>query len=198
MDLFCSDLQLNISPSYLRPGFAFGGPCLGKDLRELLHLARMNGVELPLLTGAMTSNEITVSDVVNRVTGSTRTGDTIALLGLSFKVMSDDLRESPNVELAERLVGKGYEVRIHDPVVRPSQLIGTNRQFVESRLPHLQRFMSDTASQALADAKLAVVSSSDPGVIEALETSPPPRIIDLVGRLGLKVEAIEGYEGVGW
>jgi GDP-mannose 6-dehydrogenase len=198
MELFCSDTQLNISPSYLRPGFAFGGPCLGKDLRELLHLARMNGVELPLLTGTMSSNEITVSDVVNRVTGCTRTGDTIALLGLSFKVMSDDLRESPNVELAERLVGKGYEVRIHDPVVKPSQLIGTNRQFVESRLPHLQRFMSDTASQALAEAKLAVVSSSDPGVIEALESSPPPRIIDLIGRLGRNVEAIEGYEGVGW
>jgi GDP-mannose 6-dehydrogenase len=198
MELFCSDTQLNISPSYLRPGFAFGGPCLGKDLRALLHLARMNGVELPLLTGTMSSNEITVSDVVNRVTGYTRTGDTIALLGLSFKVMSDDLRESPNVELAERLVGKGYEVRIHDPVVKPSQLIGTNRQFVESRLPHLQRFMSDTAGQALAEAKLAVVSSSDPGVIEALESSPPPRIIDLIGRLGRNVEATEGYEGVGW
>ena len=146
MEIFCTDKQLNISPSYLRPGFAFGGPCLGKDLRELLHLARMNGVELPLLAGTMSSNEMTVSGVVNRITSWTRPGDKVALLGLSFKVMSDDLRESPNVELAERLVGKGYELRIHDPVVKPSQLIGTNRQFVESRLPHLQQFLSDTAA----------------------------------------------------
>jgi GDP-mannose 6-dehydrogenase len=198
MDVFCSDLQLNISPSYLRPGFAFGGPCLGKDLRELLHLARSNSIELPLLAGTITSNEITLDNVVKRVTSLARTGDTVALLGLSFKVSSDDLRESPNVELAERLVGKGYEVRIHDPVVKPSQLIGTNRQFVESRLPHLQRFLSDSAALALKGADIAVVSSSDPGVVEALEVSPPPRIIDLVGRLGPNVEALDGYEGVGW
>ena len=198
MDIFCSDSQLNISPSYLRPGFAFGGPCLGKDLRELLHLARMNGVDLPVLSGTITSNEMTVSNVVNRITSATPTGAVVALLGLSFKVSSDDLRESPNVELAERLVGKGYQVRIHDPVVKPSKLIGTNLEFVESRLPHLQRFMSDTAAQALADAKLAVVSSTDPEVVEALESSPPSRIIDLVGRLGPNVESLCGYEGVGW
>jgi GDP-mannose 6-dehydrogenase len=198
MEIFCTDKQLNIAASYLRPGFAFGGPCLGKDLRELLHLARMNGVELPLLAGTMSSNEMTVSGVVNRITSWTRPGDKVALLGLSFKVMSDDLRESPNVELAERLVGKGYELRIHDPVVKPSQLIGTNRQFVESRLPHLQQFLSDTAAQALQGAELAVVSSSDQGVTEALQSNPPPRIIDLVGKLGQKIEALDGYEGVGW
>jgi GDP-mannose 6-dehydrogenase len=198
MEIFCSDSQLNISSSYLRPGFAFGGPCLGKDLRELLHLARMNGVDLPVLAGTITSNEMTVSNVVNRITAASPTGAVVALLGLSFKVSSDDLRESPNVELAERLVGKGFQVRIHDPVVKPSKLIGTNLEFVESRLPHLQRFMSDTAELALADASLAVVSSTDPEVIDALESSPPPRIIDLVGRLGPTVESLCGYEGVGW
>jgi GDP-mannose 6-dehydrogenase len=198
MDVFCADHQLNISPSYLRPGFAFGGPCLGKDLRELLHLARSNSIELPVLSGTISSNELTLDGVVKRITSLTNTGDAIALLGLSFKVSSDDLRESPNVELAERLVGKGYEVRIHDPVVKPSQLIGTNRKFVESRLPHLQRFLSDSPSQALKGADLAVVSSSDTAVSEALQNDPPPRIIDLVGRLGSGVEALEGYEGVGW
>jgi GDP-mannose 6-dehydrogenase len=198
MDVFCADHQLNISPSYLRPGFAFGGPCLGKDLRELLHLGRSNSIELPVLAGTISSNELTLDGVVKRVTALTRTGDAIALLGLSFKVSSDDLRESPNVELAERLVGKGYEVRIHDPVVKPSQLIGTNRQFVESRLPHLQRFLSDSASQALKGADLAVVSSSDTAVAEALQADPPPRIIDIVGRLGSAVESLDGYEGIGW
>jgi GDP-mannose 6-dehydrogenase len=198
MEVFCADNQLNISPSYLRPGFAFGGPCLGKDLRELLHLARSNSIELPVLSGTISSNELTLDGVVKRITSLTNTGDAISLLGLSFKVSSDDLRESPNVELAERLVGKGYEVRIHDPVVKPSQLIGTNRKFVESRLPHLQRFLSDSPSQALKGADLAVVSSSDTAVAEALQSDPPPHIIDLVGRLGSGVEALEGYEGVGW
>jgi GDP-mannose 6-dehydrogenase len=196
MKLFCEDRSLNISASYLRPGFAFGGPCLPKDLRSLLHMARMNSVDLPLLSGTLSSNELTLTEVVDRVASGV--GQTVALLGLSFKVSSDDLRESPNVRLAETLVGKGYAVRIHDPVVKPSQLIGTNRQYVESRLPHLQSFLADTALEALQGADVAVVSSSHPSVVEALLKARPPRILDLVGRLGNAVEALDGYEGVGW
>jgi GDP-mannose 6-dehydrogenase len=196
MELFCEDRRLNISPNYLRPGFAFGGPCLPKDLRSLLHMARMNSVDLPLLSGTLSSNELAVADVVDRVTiGS---GQVVALLGLAFKVSSDDLRESPNVRLAETLVGKGYEVRIHDPVVKPSQLIGTNRQYVESRLPHLQGFLADTAREALEGADLAIVSSSEAAVVEALLANPPQRILDLNGRLGPDVELLKGYEGIGW
>jgi GDP-mannose 6-dehydrogenase len=102
------------------------------------------------------------------------------------------------VNLAETLLGKGFEVRIHDPVVKPSQLIGTNKQHIESRLPHLQRFLADTPLEALEGADVAVVSSSDATVIDALLTIPPARILDLSGRLGPEVEALEGYEGVGW
>ena len=196
MELFCDDHHLNISSNYLRPGFAFGGPCLPKDLRSLLHMARMNSVELPLLSGTLSSNELVMTDVVERVTGFS--GQVVALLGLSFKVSSDDLRESPNVKLAETLVGRGYDLRIHDPVVKPSQLIGANKQYIESRLPHLQRFLSDTALEALEGADLAVVSSSDTAVIGALLATPPAHILDLSGRLGPEVEALEGYEGVGW
>ncbi|MGP8149118.1 MAG: UDP-glucose dehydrogenase family protein [Acidimicrobiales bacterium] len=196
MELFCDDHRLNISPNYLRPGFAFGGPCLPKDLRSLLHMARMNSVDLPLLSGTLSSNELALTDVIERVIACS--GQVVALLGLSFKVSSDDLRESPNVKLAETLVGKGYEVRIHDPVVKPSQLIGTNKQYIESRLPHLQRFLADTALEALEGADLAVVSSSDAAVIGALLTTPPARVLDLSGRLGPEVEALAGYEGVGW
>jgi len=196
MEIFCDDNRLNISPSYLRPGFAFGGPCLPKDLRSLLHMARMNSVALPLLSGTLSSNELTVADVVDRVTSGS--GLIVALLGLSFKMSSDDLRESPNVQLAETLVGKGYHVRIYDPVVKPSQLIGTNRQYIESKLPHLQRFLSDTALEAVQGADLAIAASSDAAVIEALLMSPPSRTLDLTGRLGPAVEALEGYEGVGW
>ncbi len=133
MSLFCEDTILNISPSYLRPGFAFGGSCLPKDLRSLLHLARVNGADLPLLAGTLATNEIVINEVVDRVVA--HDARSVALLGLSFKMNTDDLRESPNVELAERLLGKGFDVRIYDPIVNPARLVGANRRHVESKLP---------------------------------------------------------------
>jgi GDP-mannose 6-dehydrogenase len=196
MELFCQDQQLNISPSYLRPGFAFGGPCLPKDLRALLHLGRMNSVDLPLLSGTLSSNDVCFLGVVDRVMAGH--GMTVAMLGLSFKASSDDLRESPNVRLAETLIGKGYELRIHDPVVNPSNLVGTNRRYVESKLPHLHRLLFDSPVEALKGAQTAIVSSSDASVVAALLAAAPPRTIDLTGRLGSAVEALPGYDGVGW
>ena len=144
----------------------------------------------------MVSNDLTVDEVVDRITIKGGTG--VALLGLSFKASSDDLRESPNVQLAETLLGKGYHVKIHDPVVKPSRLVGTNLQFVESRLPHLQRFLADSALEALDGADVAVVCSSDAAVVDALLARPPQRILDLNGQLGEAVEALHGYEGMGW
>jgi GDP-mannose 6-dehydrogenase len=196
MELFCEDDQLNISSRYLRPGFAFGGSCLPKDLRSLLHLARMQNVDLPLLAGTLATNRLSVSEVVDRVVESN--SRTVALLGLSFKADSDDLRESPYVELAETLLGKGYEVRIYDPIVNPSTLIGTNRAYVESRLPHLRRILADRASDALSGADVAIVSSADPEVVAALLAVQPARIFDLNGKLGAPVESLEGYQGVAW
>src|SRR5262249_48863617 len=125
MSLFCEDQVLNISPAYLRPGFAFGGSCLPKDLRSLLHMGRQNGVDLPLLAGTMVTNELVISEVVDRVVAAGQ--HEVALLGLSFKMDTDDLRESPNVELAERLIGKGFSVRIYDPVVNPARLVAATR-----------------------------------------------------------------------
>jgi GDP-mannose 6-dehydrogenase len=156
----------------------------------------MENVDLPLLAGTLASNHLSVADVVERVLDVD--GRTVALLGLSFKADSDDLRESPYVELAETLLGKGFEVRIYDPIVNPSTLIGTNRVYVESRLPHLRRILTDGAADALADADVAIVSSRDPDVLRALEADPPGRIIDLDGRLGPAVEALVGYQGVAW
>jgi GDP-mannose 6-dehydrogenase len=196
MSLFCEDSVLNISPSYLKPGFAFGGSCLPKDLRSLLHLARLNGVDMPLLTGTLATNELVISEVVDRVAASA--GRTVALLGLSFKMATDDLRESPNVEVAERLIGKGFEVRIYDQVVNPARLVGTNLRFVQSKLPHLRRLLADAPADALDGADVALVSVSDPAVIHALLAAPPPRLIDLSGRLGPEVEALAGYEGLSW
>jgi GDP-mannose 6-dehydrogenase len=196
MSLFCEDSVLNISPRYLRPGFAFGGSCLPKDLRSLLYLARTESIDIPLLSGALASNRLSIDEAIDRVVAGE--GNRVALLGLSFKPGSDDLRESPYVDLAETLVGKGYEVRIHDPVLHPSSLVGANRAYVESRLPHLKRILTDGPEEAIADADIALVSHSTPAVIEALLSSPPPRIIDLDGRLGPELEALDCYEGFAW
>jgi GDP-mannose 6-dehydrogenase len=196
MSLFCEDSVLNISASYLRPGFAFGGSCLPKDLRSLLHQARMHGADLPLLAGTLATNELVVSEAVDRVVACD--GRTVALLGLSFKSDTDDLRESPNVELAERLIGKGFDVRIYDPVVNPARLIGANRRHVESKLPHLGRLLTHEPAEALRGADVAVVSSAERAVLDALLTIPPPHVIDISGRLGGEAESLPGYEGLGW
>src|SRR5215831_3997749 len=196
MSLFCEDQVLNISPAYLRPGFAFGGSCLPKDLRSLLHLARINSADMPLLAGTLATNELVIGEVVDRVAASD--ARTVALLGLSFKMHTDDLRESPKVELAERLIGKGFDVRIYDPVVHPARLAGANRRYVESKLPHLERLLTHEPGEALRGAGVAIVSSSDQTVLDALLVTPPRHLIDLTGRLGSEVEALPGYEGLGW
>jgi GDP-mannose 6-dehydrogenase len=196
MELFCQDQVLNIAPSYLRPAFAFGGSCLPKDLRSLLHLARMNGADMPLIAGTMATNELVINDVVERVLA--RDARTVALLGLSFKMNTDDLRESPNVELAERLIGKGFDVRIYDQIVNPARLIGANQRYVQAKLPHLSRLLVHEPGEALQGADLAIAATSEPAAISALLASPPRHLIDLSGRLGREIEALPGYEGIGW
>jgi GDP-mannose 6-dehydrogenase len=196
MGVFSEDRILNISPAYLRPGFAFGGSCLPKDLRALLDMARVNVVDVPLLAGTLRTNELVISDVVDRLIA--HSFRTVTMLGLSFKMDTDDLRESPNVELAERLIGKGFDVRIYDPIVNPEQLRGSNLRFVESRLPHLRRLLFGTPCEALNGSDVALVATSDPAVIDELRTSPPKWIFDLHGRLGVEIERLPGYEGIGW
>jgi len=196
MTLFCEDNLLNISSKYLRPGFAFGGSCLPKDLRSLLYLARTENVDVPLLSGTLTSNALSINEAIDRVVAGQ--GRKIALLGLSFKSGSDDLRESPYVDLAETLLGKGYDVRIHDPVLNPSSLVGSNRQYVESKLPHLKRILTESPREALIGADVALVSFSTPEIVEALLTFPPSQIIDLDGQLGAELESLDCYEGFSW
>jgi GDP-mannose 6-dehydrogenase len=196
MELFCEDTHLNISARYLRPGFAFGGSCLPKDLRTLLHLARMESIDLPLLAGSLATNRLMIEDVVERII--TGPGRRVTLLGLSFKKHSDDLRESPYVDLAETLLGKGYEVRIFDPIVNPAALVGSNRTYVESKLPHLKALLTESLVESLANSNVAILSYSSPEVTDAVLATPPPRIIDLDGGHGPQIEALPGYEGVSW
>src|SRR5918993_1158274 len=122
-------------------------------------MARVNALDVPLLAGTLLTNELVIADVVDRLIASPLRK--IAILGLSFKMNTDNLRESPNVELAERLIGKGFDVRIYDPIVNPERLLGANLRYIESRLPHLRRLLVATPAEALADCEAAIVATSD-------------------------------------
>jgi GDP-mannose 6-dehydrogenase len=196
MEVFCKDDQLNISPAYLRPGFAFGGSCLPKDLRAIAYHAKMNDVEVPLLRAALDSNEqhLRLAHRIIMTSGARR----VALLGLSFKDNTDDLRESPYVALAEMLIGRGIELRIFDEFVHPSRLFGTNKAFVEERLPHLGRLLAHTPAGALDGAEVAVVATAGSEVVSALLHADPETVLDLHGRLPEAVAAMKGYTGLAW
>jgi GDP-mannose 6-dehydrogenase len=156
----------------------------------------VNSIDLPLLQGTEATNEIVVRNVAREVLYTTH--KRVAMLGLSFKAETDDLRESPYVELAESLLGKGLEVQIYDPVIRPERLVGGNLRYVDEHLPHLRRLLVDEPAEALQGAEVALVGSASEQVKEALLACPPPVLIDLVGSLGPEVEALPGYRGVSW
>jgi GDP-mannose 6-dehydrogenase len=196
MRVFCQERRLNISPAYLRPGFAFGGSCLPKDLAALTHVARLSDVEMPVVGSIMRSNDAHLRVAVRRVLDSgTRE---VALLGLSFKAETDDLRHSPFVELAELLLGKGVRLRIFDPIVNPEKLIGANRRYMETHLPHLREMLASTPGAALESAEYAVVGTADTEVIDAVLAAGPEHVLDLHGDLGEEIEALPGYEGIAW
>jgi GDP-mannose 6-dehydrogenase len=197
MDIFRADTKLNISPAYLKPGFAFGGSCLPKDLRAIVHRARHADVPVPILESILPSNDRQVSRAFDMVaaTGCRRVG----LFGLSFKSGTDDLRESPLVELAERLVGRGYDLLIHDAHVSLSSLQGANRAYVEARIPHLSRLMASTPDAVVAHAEVCVVGTSSPEVVAALDHADGRHLIDLVRFPGSeRLEGTPRYVGVGW
>jgi GDP-mannose 6-dehydrogenase len=175
MNVFCSDTKLNISPRYLRPGFAFGGSCLPKDVRAILHAAKSLDLHLPLIAGVLSSNEQVIERAFQKIraTGKRRLG----LIGLSFKSNTDDLRESPFVELAERLLGKGYELSIYDPNVIAARLTGANKQYIDGVIPHLSRLLVPSLDK-LNDAELLIVGHRFEGVEKLLE-STHASVIDL-------------------
>jgi GDP-mannose 6-dehydrogenase len=197
MEIFTSDRKLNISPAYLKPGYAFGGSCLPKDLRAITYAARHADVPVPILDNIIPSNERHIDRVFDMVanSGSRRVG----MFGLSFKKGTDDLRESPLVELAERLVGRGFDLLIYDANVSVSALMGANRAYVESRIPHLQRLMASTPEAVAAHAEVCVVGGYDDDVLRALDGAPHATVVDLVRYPGS--EAREGdprYVGLLW
>jgi len=160
MKIFCQDTKLNISPAYLTPGFAFGGSCLPKDLRAISYQAKMHDLQLPILTSILPSNEMQVAkglDLIMR-----RGHKQIGILGFSFKAGTDDLRESPVIEVIERLIGKGHDLRIYDKNVKLARLVGANRDFILNRIPHISRLMVDDVDTVLKHAQTVVIGNNDP------------------------------------
>lgn len=160
MKIFCQDRKLNISTAYLLPGFAFGGSCLPKDLRALSYKAKTNDLQLPILTSILPSNEMQVSRGVQLIMekGCRKVG----ILGFSFKAGTDDLRESPMIEVIERLLGKGYDLRIYDKNVSIASLVGANRDFILNRIPHVSRLMVNHIDAVLEHAQTIVIGNKDP------------------------------------
>ncbi|MFB6890014.1 nucleotide sugar dehydrogenase [Kitasatospora sp. NPDC056327] len=197
IDVFLADRKLNISPAYLRPGFAFGGSCLPKDLRSLVHAARRADVAVPILSHVLPSNAEHLQRAVELVERAGRRR--VGLFGLSFKPGTDDLRESPLVELAERLFGKGYDLRIHDPNVNLSRLLGANREYIETRLPHLAQLLTDSVDEVIEHAEVCVVGTKDPAVLSALPHGDGTVIVDLVRLPDAEARRTEpGYVGLAW
>ena len=203
MELFCLDADLNISPRYLRPGFAFGGSCLPKDVRALVHRARRDDQDLPLLSSLAISNDRHIERAIDRIVacGARK----VTLLGLSFKSGTDDLRESPYVALAERLIGKGIDLRIYDPVVNPDRLVGSNLAFMQDRLPHLMRILTTDAGAALQGVDAAVLATAEADIVAAVARADVPFVLDINGGLDPAAEAGlrerdegAGFAGVAW
>ena len=197
MDVFLADHKLNVSPAYLRPGFAFGGSCLPKDLRGLVYAAHRADVSVPLLSHVLPSNEEHLKRAFELVARSGKRR--IGLFGLSFKPGTDDLRESPLVELAERLLGKGYDLRIYDANVSMSHLLGANREYIENRLPHLGQLLTNSIEEVVAHAEVCIVGCTEKAVLDALEPGDGRVLIDLVRVPGAeRRRAEEGYVGLAW
>ena len=196
MKIFCQDQKLNISPAYLSPGFAFGGSCLPKDLRALSYQAKMHDLDLPILASILPSNEMQISRGLQLIVKREHTR--VGILGFSFKAGTDDLRESPMIEVIERLIGKGYDLRIYDKNVNIARLVGANRDFILNHIPHISKLMVGDIDAVLDHAETVVIGNKDP------EFSKVPERLRAGQFLVDFVRIIEGrsdngnYDGICW
>ncbi len=197
MDIFCMDDKLNLSPYYLKPGFAFGGSCLPKDLRALLYHAHRLDQSVPVLEAILPSNELQVKKGFDLVKQTGR--KKIGMLGFSFKAGTDDLRESPLVELIETLIGKGYQVRVYDENVSLARLHGANRAYIEREIPHIASLMCSSMQEVLAESEVMIIGNKSPEFAQALgQLRPDQVVIDLV-RISKEISLLdEKYIGVCW
>jgi GDP-mannose 6-dehydrogenase len=197
MDIFCRDEKLNLSSYYMKPGFAFGGSCLPKDVRAMQYRAKEVDLEMPVIESILGSNQRQIQHAIDQVieTGRKRVG----LLGFSFKAGTDDLRESPMVILAESLLGKGYELRIYDRNVSIARLVGANREYINKQIPHLSSLLCETIDEVLEHADVLVVGNGAAEFADALRrTKPDQKVIDLVRLRVDRSEIPASYDGICW
>jgi GDP-mannose 6-dehydrogenase len=197
MEIFCLDKKLNLSPYYLTPGYAFGGSCLPKDLRALLYLSRHFDLNLPVMESILPSNELQVERAFRMVTeaGSKRVG----VLGFSFKAGTDDLRESPIVELIERLIGKGYQIQVYDRNVSLANLHGANRAYIEKEIPHIAQLMAGTIDEVIEESDVIVIGNNSAEFADVQKRVNGRHVmVDLVRAAGKEAVSNGHYQGIGW
>lgn len=195
MEVFCQDTKLNLSPYYLKPGFAFGGSCLPKDLRAMIYKAKELDVEAPVLCAILPSNRLQIERAIDMVIGTGK--KRIGILGFSFKAGTDDLRESPMVTLIESLLGKGFDLTIYDRNVSLARLVGANKQYIEREIPHISRLMRSELKEVVDTAEVLVIGNK---AEEFKDITPHARekiIIDLV-RTFEEETTSDGYRGICW
>lgn len=196
MNVIVQDEKLNMSSVYMRPGFAYGGSCLPKDLGALLYYARSKNVFAPLINSVPVTNNLQINLAVEKIL-ATKVRN-ITILGLAFKPNTDDLRESPSVYLIKRLLGEGCQIKIYDTAVYQANLIGTNLNYIQQNIPHFQNLLVGSLEEAFTDTELAVATHKTPEIFQALEqASPKIKVIDLVGVFNEPPKNRE-YEGLAW
>ncbi|MBS0644089.1 MAG: UDP-glucose/GDP-mannose dehydrogenase family protein [Proteobacteria bacterium] len=195
--LLCEDRVLNVSPAYLRPGFAFGGSCLPKDVRSFLALADQRGMAAPLLKQLLPANQAIIDRTYDAIARHGR--QPVALFGLAFKPGTDDLRESPFVMLAEKLLGKGFDLHIYDRFVQVARLMGANRAYIDREIPHLERLLVADPRDALTKARVVVLGHIAPEDRAVLLAGLEGHIVlDLAGMMDVAAKAGITYQGLCW
>jgi GDP-mannose 6-dehydrogenase len=196
MDIFCQDTKLNLSKVYLKPGFAFGGSCLPKDLRALSYQAKRTDVDVPVLNAILQSNASHIKGVIQRIVGLGK--KRVGFLGMTFKPDTDDLRESPLVEVIETLLGKGFHVKIYDRNIATSRLIGANKRFIEEHIPHLSSLLVERVEDIVGTAQVVVVGYPSAEFVPALQSMHTDQLIIDLARIEGRESFTASYDGICW